>query len=128
MNAFETVTRKKLRFDSNKGQLTVEQLWSLPILGDTSLNAIGTVLLADIKATETESLVQTATADPDLKTRLEVVKRIIEVKQEEAKKATERRENKEKRDKIMRLIENKEDEKLSGASVEELKLQLAALD
>ena len=42
MNIFEYAARSKIRFQSTKGELTVEQLWDVPLRSrdDFNLNAV----------------------------------------------------------------------------------------
>ena len=51
-NLFEVAARKKYRFDSQKGLLSVEELWDLPLQStkSVSLDSIAIALNKEIKA------------------------------------------------------------------------------
>lgn len=137
MNIFEAASRRKYRFSSSKGDLTVEQLWDLP-LAITSptrdvkadLDTIARSVNAELKGVTEETFVAIK-PDPrkaDLETKLEVVKHIIAVKlkaQEDAKSAAERAE---KRRKLIDALASKEDEALAQMSREDILKQLSDLD
>lgn len=53
---FELATRQKLRFASPKGLLTVEDLWDLPMTGNTSLDSVSKLANRDVKVSAEESL------------------------------------------------------------------------
>ena len=81
MNLFEIASRKAYRFASLKGELTVEQLWQLPLTsrGGTDLDTLAKGIFKDLKATEEESFVSVNTNPRrgDLENKLEIIKHII---------------------------------------------------
>ena len=126
---FELASRKALRFNSPKGLLTVEDLWQLPLTSanKANLDDIARGLHAELK-TETISFVtQTNAADEDAKLAFEIVKHIIAVRlaENEAKRtATERSE---KRQQLLGLIAQKENEQLAGQSLDDLRKMVESL-
>lgn len=128
---FISATRKKFRFASERGELTTEQLWDLPLTSKNgfNLNAVAIAVNTELKGIAEESFVEVS-SNPrrkELEGMLEVVKYIIAVKQEEAKAATERVAKQALKRKLQEAIEAKEGEALLGASLDDLKAQLAAL-
>lgn len=131
-NLFEIATRKAFRFQSNRGDLTTEQLWELPLTsrGGFDLDSVAKAVNAELKSVTEESFVATR-VNPrkgDLETKLDVLKHIIAVKIAEAKAVTERIAKQEKRAKILDALAAKENEELSQASKDDLLKQLAELD
>jgi len=129
---FETASRLGLTFESTRGNLTVTDLWSLPLTsrnGHSSLDSIAIALNKKVKeAGETESFVtETTTTDEVLLLKFEIVKRIIGVlkaERDEAAKAAKAREQKQQ---ILALIAQKENEQLAGTSLEDLRKMAEAL-
>ena len=58
-NLFLQATREKFRFESPKGDLSVEQLWDLPLTSRTGfdLDTVAKTVNADLKASNEESFV-----------------------------------------------------------------------
>lgn len=129
---FLAAARSKFRFPSSKGQLTVEQLFDLPLTSaaGASLNATAVAINSDLKAQAEESFVETTTnpLKTELAIKLEIVKAVIAIKQAENKAAAEKRERAEKKAKILAAIEAAENRELSQAGVADLRKQLADLD
>lgn len=129
---FVFATKKKLRYDSTRGALTVEQLWDLPLTAANgfSLDAVARTVNAELKAMSEESFVETSTnpRKGELESALEIVKFVIATKQAENAKVRERAERADERRKILDAIEKKNNEELSGATKEELLKRLALLD
>lgn len=125
INLFELATRKKFRFPF-KGMISVEDLWDLSV---QNLDTVFKALNAEVKQVKEESLLATkSTEDAILEAKIEIVKHIVKVKQEETeqrKKATEKREYKRR---LQELIANKQDEALQGKSIDELQAMLASMD
>lgn len=122
MNIFEQASRAKLRFDTQVGMLTTEDLWSLPLTSKTKVNlddiAIG--LSAQLKATS-ESFVSTSKTDEVLSLKLEVVKHIIGVRVAENNDRLEAEKRRQQREQIQSLIARKESESLESLSLDELR-------
>lgn len=132
VNLFLLASRKKFRFPSERGELTVEQLWDIPLTSRNgfSVNNIAIEVNRELKSLEEESFVETS-KNPrrdTLRAMLELLKSVISVRQEEAQKASEAAERATRRQAIMAAIEAKEREGLLSAPLDELKLQLAALE
>jgi hypothetical protein len=132
VNLFLLASRKKFRFPSDRGDLTVEQLWDIPLTSRTgfSVNNIAIAVNSELKSLEEESFVETS-QNPrrdDLRAMLDILKAIIAVRQEEAKKRSEAAERASMREQIREAIEIKKREGLASASLEELHAKLAELE
>lgn len=122
---FEQATRAKLRFETNKGLLSVEDLWELPLTSQTgkaNLDDIAKGLHRELKDSEEISFVEEKkSTDGITKLKFEVVKSVINTLVVERKTQAEAKERKEKKAQILALIAQKENEKLAGTSLDELK-------
>jgi len=129
---FEYAVRYKLRFASTRGDLTVEQLWDVPLRSrdDFNLNMVAKAANKSLKAAAEESFVDTkrTTAQVRLETAFEVVKHVIDVRLAEEATAKKRVENKAEREKLLQILAEKQDGKLSALSENELKKRIAALE
>ena len=133
MDLFEIAARKKYRFATTQGSLSVEELWDLPLKttrpGKASLNDVAISLNRDLKESATESFVDDApTGNTDVQTMFDIVKRVIAVRKEENAAEETRRVNAEKRNRIREILADKQDESLKGKSAEELTALLNSLD
>lgn len=131
-NLFLQATREKFRFESSKGDLSVEQLWDLPLTSRTGfdLDTVAKAVNADLKASNEESFVNVNNnpAVSRLQAKLEVVKAIIEVKLAQAEAAKKRAEKAAERQRLMEVLHSKKDQELQGLSVEEIERRLAQLE
>ncbi|WPH64526.1 hypothetical protein [Escherichia phage YX22] len=121
---FDKATRLKLRFESNKGLLSVEQVWDLSL---TALNEMAKGLSRQVKAAETdeEDFIGTkSNVDSELQLRFDVVKHIIGVKLKERDDSREAAERKANNQIILELIQRKKQQELESKSVEELEALL----
>lgn len=121
---FDQATRLKLRFESNKGLLSVEQVWDL---GLTALNEMAKSLSRQVKAAETdeEDFIGTkSNVDSELQLRFDVVKHIIGVKLKERDDTKDAAERKASNQAILELIQRKKQQELEGLSIEELEKRL----
>ncbi len=131
-NIFEYASRTKLRFASSRGELTVEQLWDVPLRsGDGfNLNAVAKAASETVKTIKEENFVETirTSAHVRIETAFEVVKYVIDVKLADEAAAKKRSENRIKREKLLTALAEKQDGKLSEMSERELKKQIAELE
>lgn len=131
-NLFEYAARTKLRFPSSRGELTVEQLWDVPLRSkdDFNLNAVAKSVNNNLKAVSEENFVETTkTAQhTKLEATFELVKHIIDVKLAEEADAKNRADKKIEKEKLLKILGEKQDGKLSELSENELKKRIAALD
>lgn len=131
-NMFEYATRAKLRFPSIKGELTVEQLWDLPLQAKTAFDLDNTAraVNAELKSVTEDSFVATKPnpAKADLEIKLELVKHIISVRMAENEAARNALARKAEKEKLMGLLEKKQDAALESLSTEEIQKRLDALN
>lgn len=132
-NIFEQASREALRFDSPKGQLTVEDLWHLPLTSETgkaNLDTIGVTLQQELRATsETVSLVKPAPTGRTkvLQLKFDIVKHIIDVRVAERDAAAAAAERSAKKQKLMEVLARKEDQALETMSADDIRAAIAAL-
>ena len=124
IDIFEAATRKKFRFEY-KGSLSVEDLWDLDL---RQLDEIYKGLNSQKKQQSEDSLLETKTVeDTVLEMKIDIIKYIVETKQEENNKLQLAAERKEKKEKIMAIIARKQDSELEEKSIEELNETLNSL-
>ena len=131
-NMFEYATRNKIRFSSTKGELTVENLWDLPLLSKDGfdLDAVARTANKTLKDLTEESFVRTERTPKIAKAEatLEIVKHVISVKLAEEEAAKKRAANKVERDKTLAILAEKQEGKLSALSEKELQKRIADLE
>ena len=126
MNNFEKATRLRLRFETSRGNLNVEDLWRLPL---AELDKLAIALNKQLKESGEESFIKAKSKDNKLlELRFDIVKHIIETllsEDEEKKKAADKRA---KREQLLELIAKKKNQELEGKSLEELEAELTKLE
>lgn len=131
-NIFEYITRNKLRFVSARGELSVEQLWDVPLRSrdEFNLNAVAKSANAALKAATEESFVETARTEAHvrLEVMLEVVKHVIGVKLADEADAKKKADNKIEKEKLLAILAEKQAGKLSELSEKEIQKRIAALE
>ena len=132
-NLFEYGTRNKLRFSSTRGELSIEQLWDVPLRSrDGSgfdLNEIAKTANKLLKSVTEESFVEVERTPihARLELSLEVVKLVIETKLAEEAAEKKRAENKAEKEKLLKILAEKQDGKLSELSEQALKRRISEL-
>lgn len=130
VNVFLEATRRKLRFESRVGKLTVEDLWDLPLTSKTGVNLDHlAVTLSHQVGDQRESFVSDAdpVANEHLSLQFAVVKQIINIKLAERAAAKLAKDRAEKRQKILAILDRKEEAVLESSSADELRTMLATL-
>ncbi|MEQ6355178.1 hypothetical protein ABNX05_11165 [Lysinibacillus sp. M3] len=121
VNLFEKAVKGKYRFQF-KGIITVEDLWDLSV---QNLDSIFKSLNTELKQVSEESLLQTkSSADEELENKIAIIKYIVEVKVREANKKTQEKAQREQREKILEIIEAKQNQDLQDKTIEELQAML----
>lgn len=130
-NIFEQATRAAARFPSPVGDLSTEQLWSLPLtsLKGADLNGIAVAINRELKAQGEESFVDTK---PNAKSallalKLDVLKHIIAVKQAENAEKLDAQRRAAEIAKIEEILVSKQTDALASSSVEDLEKRLREL-
>lgn len=125
MNIFEMATRNKFRFPY-KGLISVEDLWDL---SHVQLDSIYKNLNKEIKQIQEESLLSAKNSeDAELQAKIDIVKYIFTVKQQEAIQRSIDAENAYKKRRIMEILAQKQDDSLMDKSEDELRKMLKELD
>lgn len=131
MNIFEQATRQALRYPSNRGDLSTEQLWDLSLTkrDGFDLDTIAKTVNAQLKTLSEESFVVKSAnpAKDSLELKLEILKHIIAVKLKEAEDRRNAAERATERQKLLDILAEKQDGALKELSVEEIQKRLAEL-
>lgn len=134
MSIFEQASREKVRFQTQVGAVSVEDLWDLPLSSKTNkpnLDDIAKGLYKELKNNEdaVSFVNKPATSSQTKREQLkfDIVMHIINVRLEENKVAAKTRENAEKRQKIMEILADREENTLKTASTEDLNKMLDEL-
>jgi hypothetical protein len=122
---FEKAAKMKLRFPSSRGNLTVEDLWDFTL---KDLNSIAKGLNKKIKSMDEEDFLEDISKeDGVIKLKFDIVLHVLNTKKEENKIKRDITVKKEKKEKILSIIEKKQDASLENMSEEELKKALEEL-
>jgi hypothetical protein len=139
-NLFEQASRKKLRFDTPKGSLTVEDLWDLPLTtkvqNGASLELLGQQLQTKVREAENSTFVISEEksqseakniASKILNLKFAVLKYIISVRLAENEEKAQAAAKLETKTKLRIALERKKDAALESMSVEEIEKLLATV-
>ena len=122
MSNFKEATKQKLRFNTSKGSLSTEQLWDLSV---EELDTLAVSLEKEYGESGKKSfLVTKSVKDKKAKLMFDVALEILTSKVEEAEAAAKKKEDQDHNDKIFALIAEKQDDKLKGMSITELRKQI----
>jgi hypothetical protein len=123
-NIFEKAVRLKLRF-AHKGFCSVEDLWDLSV---EELDEIYKRLNASLKVLTEESLLEVPDNKNDvLQLKVDIIKHIVKTKLCEKEKAEKKVLLAERKQKLLKIIADKQDESLRELSLEELNELLGKL-
>ena len=127
MDIFANASRLKLRFATAVGQISVEDLWDLPLTSENkvNLNGIAKGLAKELRESNEDDFVGDKTAKTTtIELKFDIVKHIIDVRRAEADAKKLATAKKAQNEKILAIIAKKQDESLEGKSVEELMAML----
>lgn len=120
MDIYKEASRLKLRFATDRGPLSVDQIWDLPMAAlAAGIKNVKKVL----KKNDDDDLAfleEGAVADVENELRFNILKDVYVTKKKENEEARTASENKAHNQKILGLIAQKRDEKLNSMSEEEL--------
>lgn len=123
---FEKASRLKLRFKTAKGLCNTEDLWDLKLKGSgPNLDDIAVALHQELKDKNEISFVEPKEdGSEELRLKFNIVKHVIDVKLAEQKARAEARQVKEKKQRLLGIIADKEDQALKDMSLDDLKKML----
>lgn len=128
---FIKASRQKVRFSTTKGELTVEDLWDLPLTSNTNkvnLDDIARGLFRQLKNDDGVSFVEKAQkSDETIQLKFDIVKYIIDVRLAENEASRVQKDNKDKKQTLLAIIAQKETESLMGASLDDLRKMAESL-
>ena len=124
-NLFEVASRRKLRFDSKHGKITVEELWDLSL---ESIDSIAVALNNKIKTTETVSFVSNVSSvNTEDKLKFDIVIHIINTRKAESDALRERAANAERARTIREELSRRKEDAIKTKSDEDLQKELDEL-
>lgn len=126
MSNFKEALKNKLRFKTNRGLVTTEDIFDLT---DSQLDSLYKDLKKQIRSSQEESLLKTKSSeDKTTELSIKLVEEIYNDRVLEREKATQERERKEKRRKLLERLHEIEEGSLKNLSKEEILKQLGELE
>jgi hypothetical protein len=122
---FEKAVRAKLRFITERGVVSLEDLWDLPL---SALNDLAKNTNREVKASEEEDFLKTATAkDKSLALQFEVLLYVLKTKVEERDAKIASVAKAEQKAKLVNALARKQDASMEAMSEEEIQAAIAEL-
>lgn len=122
---YKKAIRAKLRFQTSKGLLTIEQLWGLTL---TELKNLIISLHETVKKVPSEDLsfleTETVQEESEDKMRFNIAVDVYKTKQQEAKDSREEASKKAYNQHIAEIIAEKEEADLRSKSIDELRAMM----
>jgi len=122
MSIFKKAIRAKLRFNSSKGILSTEDLFDL---NKSQLHNLYVSL--DEQTTKGNGLLEKTVQDQTLQLKMEIVKDVFETKEAEKEARQNIAARKAKEQRILEILQKKQDESLENLTEDELKKMLEEL-
>ncbi len=133
MEIYKKASKKKLRFSTNRGVLSVEQLWDLSreeirhlVIVARNIAKKSSGEINDSELSFLDAPVKTKATDDEL--RFEILKDIYLTKKSAEEKAQKKAEAKRNNQKLLDIIARKQDEALEKKSIKELENMLESED
>jgi uncharacterized HAD superfamily protein len=128
MDIYKEATRRKLRFATNKGPLSSDDLWDLSLksLDALAVDIDGRVTAGRKTFLADEDVKQTAASQEDA-LRLSILKDVIETRQAETKAAREATTKRSQIEFFETLLQQKLTQSLNELSEEEIRKRIAEL-
>ena len=132
LTLFEIASREEFTFPSTRGNLDIADLWILPLLSakQPCLNGIAVVLSNELDSIGAKSFVSRNDANPkrkEIQQKLDVVLRVIEVREFENSAARQVKHNADRRAILLEALEAKSEESIQNMTEEEIRVELAKL-
>lgn len=128
---FKQATKLKLRFSSVRGDLTVEDLWDLPLTSKSnlSLDGVGKPIQKALRESDEDSLIDVPTTSKNElnSLRLAIIKEIISVKQEENLIKQNQAAIESQKALLKQALASKKVDEINSLSVEEIEKRLASM-
>lgn len=119
---YKEALQKKLRFKTNKGMITTEDLFDLSL---QNLNTLAIMLDKKISEAPKKSFIEELSVEEnDDELRFSIVKDVINIKLKARKDNINRAQIDARNKRIAELIAKKEDEALENKSIEELRAMI----
>lgn len=119
---YKEASKQGIRIQTNKGMLSVEQLWSLSL---TDLDNLAVSLEEAYKTSKGKSFLdKRTTKDKGLKLQFDIVLDVLQTKMEDNEVTRNAQEVKEHNQKILALIAKKREGALEEKTLEELEAML----
>ena len=127
MNIFERAIRNKLRFPSNKGEITTEQLLDVPLRSRDGFNLDGIARSINLRLKDVQegSFVDQTPSDTVLQLKMDVVKAVIEEKKRREEAAEKAAETKARNKVLQEALAKKQLAATEAMSAEEIEQLLA---
>lgn len=131
MDMFESAIRQKLRFETSKGLLSLEDLWDLPLTSaaKVSLDAIALDLHQQLQSSAgiVSFVDESAAQNPVVKLRFDLVKHVIDQRKKENAEAANARVRAETKQQLLAALQKKRESAVDLMSEEDLLKKLADL-
>lgn len=125
MSIFIQALNQGIRFQTNQGMMSTEDLFRLPL---RALDEIYKALKRQSKNAEEESLLRTVSPESkELTLKIDIVTEVVQIKQAENKAKLEKREKEAKKKILTEALADKQQDKIKEMSEEELQEALKAL-
>jgi len=124
MSNFKTASKMKLRFNTDRGVLSVEQLWDLSLNSLSSLIRSSKELLVNNNDDELSFLGDLPVAHTDDQLRFDILKEVFLDKKSAIEAANNAKADKEYNQKILAEIARRKDKRITEISDEELEALL----
>ena len=129
---FELAVKLKVRFATSRGDASLEQLYDMPLTSRSGfdLDTTARSVYQELKSIDEVSFVSSVPnkAKDLLQLKLDLVTHVIASKLEDNAKVIKAAKNKEERQKLLGILNQKQEEELSTLSVDAIKARILALE
>ena len=124
VNIFESASRMKLRFQTQNGKLTTEDLWDLSL---EKLNELAKNYRRALREAEDDDFIKPAKKDEQLQLSFDITKYILDLKIAEQEQRVNAAKRNGEKAQLQELIQRRQQAELEALPLEELQKRLSEL-